>query len=126
MIAAAALLLPRPATFAPSDHFCRETEQCAEYRNRHARRSTVHPGVERETGRSGATPVYRNEAVKDSVSPVSRHTSGSVTTYPGWAEDIQSLVAAGDMVVRSGMSNTRFRSMCSAIGMTWPATWSWA
>ena len=83
MIAAAALLLPRPATFTPSDHFCRETEQCAEYRIRHARRSTVHPGAEREMGRSGATPVYRNEAVKDSASPVSRSHVGERDRVPG-------------------------------------------
>jgi len=46
------------------------------------------------------------------------HTSGSVSTYPGRCEVIQSLVAVVGMVARSGMSSTSLRSTCSALGMT--------
>lgn len=50
--------------------------------------------------------------------PSAGQASGSVTTSPEWVADIQSLVAAVGMVVRSGMSNTALRSIRSATGMS--------
>ena len=98
-------------------NFCWEAERYAERRIRRARRSTSIRGMAGDEGFC-ATLVYRNEAVKDFALPSPGHTSGSVTTSPEWAADIQSLVAAVGMVVRSGMSNTALRSIRSATGMT--------
>ena len=106
-------LVPPPATFAPLDNFCREAEQCAERRLRRARRSTVCPGY---SARWSVLPSMKRSRSLHLPSP--GHTSGSVSTYPGRCEVIQSLVAVVGMVVRSGMSNTSLRSMCSALGMT--------
>jgi len=106
------LVLP-PATFAPLDNFCREAEQCAECRIRRARRSTVCPGY---SARWNVLPGMKRSRSLHLPSP--GHTSGSVSTYPGRCEVIQSLVAVVGMMVRSGMSNTSLRSMCSALGMT--------
>jgi hypothetical protein len=50
--------------------------------------------------------------------PSPGHMSGSVSTYPGRCEVIQSLVAVVGMAVSSGMSNTSLRSTCSALGIT--------
>jgi len=81
----------------PSENFCWEAEQ-------YARTET------------GVPPEHCPPEVQRLPSP--SHASGSVTPNPEKAGDIQSLVAAAGMVVKSGMPNTYLRSMSSAVGIT--------